>query len=75
MKPIPATDNERRYYDALKRITRYEPVEVVRSTAGVRYGLSPEEALDSAYENIRADAMLAIKHRRRPAAPKPGGAA
>lgn len=62
---------ERRYYDALKRIAHdYASPEKIRRTAERQYGLSPEEALEYAYENIQQEAITAIKGKRRPAEEK-----
>lgn len=59
--------NERRYYDALKRIARdYASPEEIRRTAERQYGLSPEEALEYAYDNLQSEAAAAIKGKRRP---------
>lgn len=58
--------NELRYYDALKRITCYMSPDQLRRQAEKKYGLSFEEALKYAYENVLNDARLAIKGRRRP---------
>lgn len=62
--------NERRYYDALKRITQYSSPETIKRTAERQYGLSPEEALEYAYENVVGEAQMAIKGKRRPAEEK-----
>lgn len=64
-------NNERRYYDALKRIARdYSSPEKIRRTAERQYGLSPEVALEYAYENLQSEAANAIKGKRRPAEEK-----
>ena len=56
------------YYAALKRITLYDNVARLRRDSERRYGLTYEEALEYAYENVKAEAERAIKGRR---APKP----
>ena len=60
------TDNELRYYEALKRITRYATVDQLRRGSEKDYGLPFEEALEYAYENIKNEAEAAIKGKRRP---------
>lgn len=60
------TDNELRYYDALKRITEYATVEQLRRGAEKDYGLPFEEALEYAFENIKGEAEAAVRGRRRP---------
>lgn len=62
----PKTNNELRYYDALKTITKYMTVEQLRKNSMKHYGLTFEEALEMAYENIIFEAENAIKGRRRP---------
>ncbi len=58
--------NNADYYDALRRITQYDSVERLRKRAEKDYGLSPEEAIEMAYENVKAEAEQAIKGKRRP---------
>lgn len=62
------SDRERRLYDALKRITQYEPPDRLRKSAERKYGLSAEEVIEFAYENVLAEAVAAIKGMRRPRA-------
>ena len=58
--------NEARYYDALKKIARgYQTAEQLRRRAG-QYGLSFDEEIEMAYENMQLEAERAIKGRRRP---------
>lgn len=53
---------EIRLYDTLKRIARdYQTPDQIRRSAERDYGLSPEEALEYAYENIQHEAKSAIK--------------
>jgi hypothetical protein len=59
-------NNEQRYYDALKRITQYQSVERMRKHSDKDWGLSFEEALAGAYENVIYDAKYAIRRRKRP---------
>jgi hypothetical protein len=57
--------NEQRYYDVLKRIARdYRSSKSLLSKGDC--GLSGEEALEYAYDNIQGDAAYAIQGRRRP---------
>lgn len=58
--------NEQRYYDALKRISRFHTVDQLRRSAEKQYGLLPEEALEMAYENVIFEAKQAISGKRRP---------
>jgi hypothetical protein len=64
--PMAATENERRYFVALKRITLYTPPEKLRRTAEKSYGLEYHEALEMAYENVIEEAKSALRGRRRP---------
>jgi hypothetical protein len=58
--------NEQRYYDVLKRIAKgYDSSRRILSTD--RYGLEPTEALEYAYDNIKSEALAAIRGKRRPA--------
>lgn len=59
-------NNEQRYYDALKRITKYQTPEKLLRRAEKQYGCSGEEALEMAYENIQQEARNAIAGKRRP---------
>lgn len=62
--------NERRYYDALKRIARqYRSAESLLRKGDC--GLGGVEALEYAYDNIQAEAREAIRNRRRPQSPPP----
>lgn len=58
--------NELRYYEALKRITKYQAVERLREHSERDWGLPFEEALEMAYENVITEARNAIHGRRRP---------
>jgi len=58
--------NEQRYFDALKVVAGYETPERLKRTAEKRYGLTGEEALEMAYENMREWAIQAIRGKRRP---------
>lgn len=56
------TPLEIRLYDTLKRIARdYEKPERLRRRAERDWGVSGEEALEMAYENIQQEAENAIK--------------
>jgi hypothetical protein len=59
---------EQRLYDALKLITRYEPPDKLRRIAERRYGLTGEEAIEMAYENVLFEARNAVLGMRRPKA-------
>lgn len=55
-------ENYNKMWAALKKISRlYQTPDQVRRTAGELTGLDYTEALEMAYENIRADAKTAIK--------------
>ena len=58
--------NELRYFDTLKKITKYQSVEHLRKHSERDWGLSFEEALEMAYENVVTDAKNAIHGKRRP---------
>lgn len=58
--------NNADYYDALRRIRSYDSVERLRRRAEKDYGLSPNEAIEMAYENVKAEAENAIRGKRRP---------
>jgi hypothetical protein len=62
---------EQRLYDALKRITLFMPPDKLRKVAERKYGLSEDEAVAFAYENVLAEAKCAIKGMRRPKAREP----
>ena len=57
-----------RYFDALKEIASYQSPAALRRSSEKQYGLSAEEALEMAYENIIQAAKLAIRGKRRPEA-------
>ena len=59
--------NNADYYDALKRITMYDAPERLKKRAEKDYGLSGDEAVEMAYENVLNEARMAIKGKRRPA--------
>lgn len=58
--------NEQYYYDTLKRISSYDPPERIRKNAEKEYGLDADEAIEYAYDNVRSEAITAIKGMRRP---------
>jgi len=61
-------DQQRRMYDALKRIARgYQTPDQLRRNSERQYGLDYAEALEFAYENMQQDARNAIRGLRRPA--------
>jgi hypothetical protein len=59
--------NEAIYFAALKRIASYQSPEKLRRNAIKQYGLSGEEAIAMAYENVIEEAKRAVKGKRRPA--------
>lgn len=59
--------NEAAYFDALKRIASYQSPERLRRSAEKQYGLTPEESIEMAYENVIEEARRAVKGKRRPA--------
>lgn len=61
---------EQQMFDALKRITQYEPLERLERVCEKQYGLTYHEALEMAYDNMRIEAQQAIRGMRRPADPK-----
>lgn len=59
--------NERLYYDTLKRIAKgYMTSDKMRREANGKYGVSFEELLEMAYDNLQAEAADAIRGKRRP---------
>lgn len=58
-------DREALYYDTLKRIASYDSPERLRKRSERDYGLPFEEALEMAYDNIREEARLAIRGKRK----------
>ena len=61
--------NEQRYFDALKRISKYQPPERLKKNAWRDYGLDDgNEAVEMAYENTIQEAKNALGSRRRPKA-------
>ena len=59
--PTCKTDLEVRLFEALKRITRYETPERLRKHGEVAYGISGDECVDMAYENILEEAKRGIR--------------
>jgi hypothetical protein len=59
-------ENELRYFDALKRITKYQTPEQLRKHSMRDYALSYYEALEMAYENVIQEAKNAVLGKRRP---------
>lgn len=55
-----------RLYDALRRISKYESPERLRRQAEKEYGLSYEEALEMAYDNVMIEAKNALIGIRKP---------
>jgi len=63
----PSPSNEQRYFDALKRITKYMSPERIRRDAEHNdSALSYEEYLEMAYENVIQEAHRAVHGKRRP---------
>ena len=66
-RPLPKMQsNEQRYFDALKKITRFMYPRQLRRCSEADYGLPYEEALEYAYENVIEEAKQALGKRRRP---------
>jgi hypothetical protein len=63
--------NEARYYDALKCIARADSPEYLRDNSERKYGLLFEEAIEMAYDNLKAVAQGAIQGKRKAASPPP----
>jgi hypothetical protein len=59
--PTCKTNLEQRLYEALKRITRYETPERLRKYGERAYGVSGEEAVEMAYENVLSEAARGIR--------------
>lgn len=59
-------NNELYYFDVLKRITKYQSSDVLQRRSQKDYGLDYSEALEFAYDNVRQEAMDAIRGKRRP---------
>lgn len=57
---------EQKLFDALKRITHYYTSEYLHKHSEEMYGLSGDEAVEMAYDNVLADAKQTIKGMRRP---------
>jgi len=62
----PSLEREQKLYDALKRITLYMSPEQLRRRAEKDYGLSGDEAIEMAYDNVLIEAKSTIKGMRRP---------
>ncbi len=52
--------------ETLRRIAAYADPRKLKRDAEAEYGLSYEEALEMAYENVLAEARRAVRGRRRP---------
>lgn len=61
-----STALEFKLYTALRRIAAYMPPDKLRRAAERKYGLSEDEAIEMAYENVLNEATAAIKGVRRP---------
>lgn len=61
----PRADYEARFYVALKRITAYMTTDQLRRRSEKQYGLSYEEALEMAYENVIGEAQAALSGYRK----------
>lgn len=55
-----------RYYDALKRISKYATVKQLERNSEKAYGIGFGECIEYAYENVIEEAKRAIKGHRRP---------
>jgi hypothetical protein len=58
--------NEQRYYDALKRISKYSPPHWIPKHGEKEWGCPAQECLEMAYENVLTEAKVALGKRRRP---------
>ncbi len=56
---------EARFHGALRRIVAYMTSDQLRRKAETLYGVSYEEALEMAYDNVRGEAVAALKGYRR----------
>jgi len=56
--------NEMRYWKALKRMSKYMTPAQIRRDSGM--GLDYREYLEMAYENLREEAIIAIRRRKPP---------
>lgn len=61
-----STSNEARYYEALHTIKYSDRLAWLRKNSEKEYGLTYEEALEMAYQNLQTVAANAIKGRRPP---------
>jgi hypothetical protein len=61
-----AMSREQKFYDALKRITKYASPEWLRSNSERYAGLDYVQALEMAYENMQEEARAAVHRIRRP---------
>ncbi len=59
-------EREQRLFDALKRISQYDVPDRLRRSCEKSYGLSYEETLEMAYDNVLIEAKNAIRGMRRP---------
>lgn len=60
------TEIQQRLYNALVRISKYDSPKKLRRDAEREYGLTPDEALELAYENVIQEAKSALKGVRKP---------
>ncbi len=58
--------NEQLYFDALHKVRKFQTSEWLKRNAEKQYGLSYEEALEMAYDNIRVIAEVMLMGKRRP---------
>lgn len=66
--PVCKTELEVRLFEALRRISRYEAPDRLRRSGEKQYGISGEECVEMAYENIQQEARRALKGVRLPKA-------
>ena len=62
----PRLDYEARFLAALRRIAQHDTTGALRRSAEKRFGLGYEEVLEMAYDNMREEAITALKGYRRP---------
>lgn len=63
----PSLEREQKLYDALKRISQYDPPERLHKRSECDWGLPADEAIEMAYENVLEEAKSTIRGMKRPA--------
>ena len=65
-KAAPKPTREQSLFDTLKRIASYESSANLRRISDREYGLTADEAIEMAYDNVIHEAKYAIKGMKRP---------